>query len=88
MQININSSPTPVGGVETAAKTVKRAVTEADSAAFSHVDELEKSMSDQEDTRAEEVQKAKALVNQNQWPPAETMRRLANLLAISMDQSS
>ncbi len=88
MQINTNNSPTPVGGPDAAAKTVKRAVTEADSTAFSQVDELEKSMSDQEDARASEVQKARELVNQNQWPPVETMRRIANLLAIAMEQKA
>jgi hypothetical protein len=88
MQINPNSSSAPIGPSDNAAKTVKRAATEVDSAAFSHVDELEKSMRDQEDTRAEVVQKAAELTNQPQWPPSETIRRIANLLAISMGQSA
>ena len=84
MQINPNSGPAPVSGVDTAAKTVKRVTTESDSASFSHVDELEKSMRDQEDMRVEVVKKAAALVIQDHYPPAETMRRFASLLAIKI----
>jgi hypothetical protein len=73
--------------VDTAAKTVKRATTESDSGSFSHVDELEKSLRDQDDVRADVVKKAAALVNQDHYPPAETMNRFANLLAIKMGMS-
>ncbi len=80
MQINPNSSPAPVSGVDTAAKTVKRAAIESDSGAFSHVDELEKAMRDQEDVRVDMVKKASALISQDQYPPSETMRHFASLL--------
>ena len=87
MQIDRNNGPAPVTGVDTAAKTVKRTTTESDSGSFSHVDELEKSLRDQDDVRADVVKKAAALVNQDHYPPAETMNRFANLLAIKMGMS-
>jgi hypothetical protein len=73
--------------VDAAAKTVKRTTTESDSGSFSHVDDLEKSLRDQDDVRADLVKKAAALVNQDHYPPAETMNRFANLLAIQMGTS-
>jgi hypothetical protein len=87
MQINPNSSPAPVAGADTASKTVKRAATESDSGAFSHVDALEKSMRDPEDVRTDVVKKAAALANQSQWPPTETIRQIANMMAITMEKN-
>ena len=84
MQIERASGPAPVSNVDTDAKAVKRVTTESDSAMFSHVDELEKSLREQDDVRADVVKKAAALINQDQYPPAETMNRFANLLAIKM----
>lgn len=87
MQIDPNSGPAPIARVDTAAKSVKQAATESDSTAFSRVDELDKSLRELDDARPEVVKNAAALVNQSQWPPGDTIRRIADLLATTMGQN-
>ena len=69
------------------AKVVRRTA-ESDSAVFNHADELSQSLAEQADVRDIKVNNANALINQSQWPPKETIYRMASLLAMNMSQNT
>lgn len=43
-------------------------------------------LADTPDVRPEEVERAKQLIGDVRWPPEETIRRIAELLAINSDR--
>ena len=88
MQINPNSSPGAINRDEPAAPAVKRVSADSDSAVFNRTDALNQALSEENDVRPLEVQRAAALVSQVEWPPQETIRRIATLLALNLSNKS
>ena len=86
MQVNPNSGLVAANETSGGAKPV-RLTAETDSVALDHSDALSQSLGQQENVRASKVKNASALINQNQWPPLETIHRIASLLAIKMSQN-
>jgi hypothetical protein len=87
MQVNPNSGLVEANEISHGAKPVRRPA-ETDSVALNNSDELSQLLRQQEDVRANKVNNASALINKTQWPPLETIHRIANLLAIKLDQRS
>lgn len=88
MQINTNSSPISVGGIDKAAKTVHTSAVESDSVSFNQIDELAKSLREEGEVRPDQVERAAALIADVQWPPPETIRRIARLLSMDISPNS
>jgi hypothetical protein len=86
VQINPNNGLAAANSVSGPAKTVRRTV-ETDSAAFAHADELSQALDNQEDVRAVKVNNASALLKQSQWPPKETIQRMASFLATKISEN-
>jgi hypothetical protein len=49
---------------------------------------LEKSLHDTPDSRPEAVEKARQLINDVQYPPQETIKKISHLLAIKLKSDS
>jgi hypothetical protein len=88
MEINSNMNasgvkgPTPAKRVATASKLATDDVSLAGSAA------LEKSLQETPDSRPEAVEKARQLINDVQYPPQETIKKISHLLAIKLKSDS
>ena len=78
MNANGVKGPTPVTRVATTSKSATDDVSLTGSAA------LEKSLHDTPDSRPEAVQKARQLINDVQYPPQETIKKISHLLAIKL----
>jgi hypothetical protein len=53
-------------------------------ATFRHSEELNEALQKEKEVRAEQVERAVNLVGQVKWPPTETVRRIASLLAMNI----
>jgi len=62
-----------------AAKTAKPAV---HAPAFQDAEKLNAALKNTPDVRADKVERAKELVSQIQWPPAEVINRISKLVAM------
>ena len=56
-----------------------------DEASFTTADAIHRVLRDAADVRPEEVARARALVDDRYYPPDETIRRIANLMAMHID---
>ena len=88
MQINTNYHFSPVGGasgVKSAAAAAKPAPAPnpaaEDVASFPNVKALNEALAQAPAVRADQVARAKALVKQSDYPPAEMVKKMAELLA-------
>jgi hypothetical protein len=85
MEINLNPP------VETAAKVVsgpvrpKEAAARTDDVVLDQSQALEARLAEAPEVRTEAVERGKALATDPRYPPAETIRKIANLLAINFD---
>jgi hypothetical protein len=61
---------------------------EGDQAEFVNSQTIDQALRDQPEVRPEAVAMAKGLVEDASYPPDETVRRLANLLALDFTQNS
>ncbi len=59
-----------------------------DQAEFVNSETIDQALRAQPDVRPEAVEKAKSLVEDATYPPDETVRRLANLLALDFAETS
>lgn len=81
MQVNPSSNSGAVDGMNEAA-TVRRSRPESDGASFADSEALNRALQRTPDVRADEVSRAKGLVDDAKYPPEEGVKRIANLLAI------
>lgn len=88
MQINTNYHFSPVGGasgVKPATAVAKPAAGPApateDVASFPNATALNKALTQTPDIRADKVARAKELVKQSDYPPAEMVKKIGELLA-------
>ena len=81
MRIEPNSDTGAFQSVELRAPIVKREPPISNSAMFSRAEGLNQALQGEPEVREAELERAIALVGQVQWPPMETIRRIANLLA-------
>jgi hypothetical protein len=83
MEINITHEITSAAAraeqIQRVSRPPQRGVDEATFAASERIDQALASVPD---SRPAEVERAKGLVNLVQYPPAETMRKIARLLAM------
>ena len=57
----------------------------ADTAQFDRASALDRAMSDTPGVRAGEVERARTLIGDVSYPPAETIQRIASLLAVNVN---
>ena len=88
MQVNTNISTDAGNRVPPPAPQAPPVKVAADSVNFSSTTQLERMLRDEKDVRAEEVERAMSLVGQVSWPPPQTIRRIASLLAIKVPPNS
>ncbi len=85
MQVNPSGKSEPVNGVNALTAT-RRSAPPAEEASFSRLDNLRLALDQTPAVRDTEVLRAKKLVGDVQYPPDETVRRIANLLAIHLSE--
>ena len=87
MQVNPSGNSNAVHRV--AAKQAQPVPREpTDSASLGRFDALEAKLRNLPDVRETEVSRAKALAEKPPYPPAETVRRIANLLATNIKEGT
>ncbi len=86
MQIDSNLSPNTVARTSPAATQAAKAANApvVDSASFAQAEAINQSLKGEPDVRSSEVERARTLVGQVQWPPEIVIRRISNLLAVNM----
>lgn len=87
MQVNPINNSGSVAGVTNQRDARAARVDAREDASFAQTDKLHSALQALPDIRESEVTRAKALVDQSNYPPMETIRRLANLLAIHLTRS-
>lgn len=87
MEINLNKpmASAPLATTRPTTGPVKK--TAADATEFSGADALNQALAATPDTRAEVIARGKKLAADPAYPPAETIKRIANLLASKIDQT-
>jgi hypothetical protein len=83
MHIEPNRNLEPSARPETPRAPARRPRMEPSEPAFQHSAALDRSLNRAPDVRAEKVQRARELVGDVSYPPPQTMRRIAQLLAIN-----
>lgn len=88
MQIDPNISASYIKEAAPAASPAQRPSKTEAVAAFHDAEALNNALKEQDEVRNAKVEKALNLIGQVQWPPAETIRRIANLLAMKINPSN
>ena len=81
MEINTNFGAPGVGGPVPPNRPAAKPAAPGETAAFTHSTALETALQGTPDVRPEAVERAKGLINDAAWPPAETIRAISDLLA-------
>jgi hypothetical protein len=84
MQIDPKTTPTAVGWVDTSHPVARKARVESDYVSFGSTEALEQDYQQVPRVRVEAVSRARELVAQATYPPPETLKRIANLLAMQL----
>ncbi len=84
MQISPNRGNGPVSRIWNQAPPSAPATTRADSVRFDGAAALNRALADTPDRRADQVERARQLLGEASYPPAETIRRIASLLATKL----
>lgn len=85
MEIKFNSDVNPIPATTNAAPAKARTVSSADPAPqFEGARALEEALAATPDIRSEKVQEGQALTSMQNYPPMETMAKIARLLAVEM----
>ena len=88
MQIDPNARTKLVEGISPTNSPVSpppKRLTEA-LADFHDAESLNLAVRDQEEVRSEKIERALNLIGQVKWPPGDTIRRIAHLLATKMER--
>jgi hypothetical protein len=86
MQVNLNLNSAGAVGPTTSPPRKNKASQGSDAAEFSGAAALDQSLKSTPGVRPEVVARARELIVQPDYPPAETMRKIATLLAFNIDQ--
>jgi hypothetical protein len=86
MEVNNNKSVGPVQRPLDNAPTTRVNKATTDGAVFKNTEALDNKLEQTPDARPEVVAKAMKLVANVQYPPTETIQRIANLLALNMQK--
>jgi hypothetical protein len=86
MQVNPSGKSELRSGLDPAAVATRRAAQHKQEVYYSRLDNLKTALDKTPAVREEEVVRAKGLVDDPKYPPAEAVRRIANLLAINLSQ--
>lgn len=84
MQISPNNSSGPVGRTYWKSFAPAPGGPGVDTAQFDHAAALNRALADTPDLRAGEVERARELIGDVSYPPAETIKRIASLLATNL----
>ena len=85
LNIQTNAVPPAPGG---AARSAPAKPAQEDATTFIHAEALNQALKAAPDTQPENVARAKALVADVHYPPAEIIQRLARLLALHLDSDT
>ena len=86
MEINLNQPLASLPQVHGTGKAVAKKKAAVDAAEFPQTEALNKALANTQDVRPEVVARAKKLVSDPHYPPAEMIKRIANLLANNLGQ--
>lgn len=84
MEIKLESHVTPIDR-GSANRAPQRARTPADSTRFHQAEQLSQALRAAPDARPEAVERAEHLIGDVNYPPRETIQRLATLMAMHLD---
>ncbi len=84
MEIKLNTNVDPIGRAPGTQPKKVEAQAPSEGAVFSHAEDLNRGLQQTEDVRTEKVAQARALVNQTNYPPKETIKKIATLLAANI----
>jgi len=84
MQISFNSNLDPVSKAGAPQHKAREAAVPGERAAFDRSEALDRSLGQAPAVRADRVEQAKVLAANVLYPPRETLRGIANLLAMNM----
>lgn len=84
MQIDPRSTTGALSRVDTNHPAAEKRKIASDHATFEQAEALNDDYRREPDVRADVVSKAKELVSETQWPPPETIRKIASLLAMEI----
>ena len=88
MQVNPNNSPGEVSRVEPYRPSPLAAKLEHEQTDFTHVAALNNALQDVPQVRTEEVERAKKLIQDANYPPPYALVRIARLLAMHWSDES
>ena len=84
MPIEFNPSRPPGAGASQSVTRRQPAVTDSEPASFEQTRALEQKLSTLSASRPEQVERARSLIADVQYPPNEMMNRIASLLALHL----
>jgi len=84
MQVNPSAKSDPAGSMDPATTAARRATQPKEEVYYSRLENLKTALDDTPEVRVAEVKRAKGLVDDPKYPPAEGVRRIANLLAMHL----
>ena len=87
MEINTNLNAARVERTPAQQPAVRNSTVTSDTAVFSGAQSLAQALENVSDLRVEAVERARALISQIDYPPQETIRKLANLFAMHLDSN-
>ncbi len=85
MEIKLNTNVDPIGRVSVGQTKKTEAKVEGEGAAFAKSQALNQTLSQLPDSRADEVAKGKQLTGISTYPPRETIKKIASLLATHVE---
>jgi len=88
MEISPNRGNGPVSRIWNQASPSAPGAPRADSVRFDGAAALNRALADTPDRRADQVERARQLLGEASYPPAETIRRIASLLATKLDNEA
>lgn len=84
MQVDPKNTTGAVTRVDTSQPVARKSRVESEHVTFDSSDAIDSEYQQVPDTRVDAVSRAKELVAQTHYPPAEIMKRIASLLAMHM----
>ena len=84
MEIKLNTNVDPVGRMDRAQPKKVDAQVESEGVAFSRAEKLNQALRDTPEVRTDSVAKGQAVVSQTEYPPKETIKKIATLLAVNL----
>ena len=88
MEINLNSNIESLGRIAGSQPKRLETKTESGATAFGQSEALNQALQQTPNVRPEVVATAQSAVNSSHYPPAETIKQIATLLALHMNQDN